>query len=199
VADDLANALALLAKAPVSVDMVWLPERTATTVRNALVAAHGEHGMLAELTDRGLVLRPVRATAVVAALLDLLPRADAAPGRSVTVAVEALGAAAQHDEQSVYQPAPPGGQGAGQQVRALEALFAKPRLRGGQIVANVLDRHGRRTRSLPLEWFDTEDGRCMAQTGAGADGRQHLLVAPADGSRLAGRVRDMLAALSTAA
>jgi EspG family len=195
-ANDLANALALLAKAPVSLDMIWLPARNASKVRNVLAAAHGEHGMLAEFDDRGLHLRPVRATAIIPALLDLLPRVAAAPGRSITVAVDALvpAGAPSAETNSVYQPPP-----AGQQVRALETLFAKPRLRGGQIVANVLDRHGRRTRSRPLEWFDTEDGRCMAQTGAGADGRQHLLVAPADNARIASRVRDMLGALSTSA
>jgi hypothetical protein len=197
----LVDALALLARAPASVDMVWLPERDATKVRNALAVVHGEHALAAELTDDGLRLNPVRPTAVIEALLDLLPKASAAPGRSITVATEALvaaGARTAQDEDSVYQTSPPGGPGDGQQIRSLEALFAKPRLRGGQIVANVLDRHGRRSRSRPLEWFDTEDGRCMAQTGAGADGRQHLLVAPADNTRIAGRVRDMLGALGAA-
>lgn len=204
VANGLANALALLAKAPVSVDMIWLPELTATRMCNALGVAHGEHGLLAERTgsledDGELRLTAVRGPVVVDALLHLLPSGMAAPGHSITVAVESLVTAGAPtpgpEHNSVYQPAPPGGPGAGQQLRSLEALFASPRLRGGQIVANVLDRHGRRARSRPLEWFDTGDGRCMAQTGAGADGRQHLLVAPADNARIAKRVRDMIEAL----
>ncbi len=200
---DLRDALVMLARAPVSLDAIWLPERDATKMRNALAVAAGDHGLVAELTDDGLTMRAIRGSAMVAALLSLLPPAKAAPGRSITVPTESLvpagtaGAAApetDNQDGTIYEPSRPV-TGIGQQVRSLESLFAKPRLRGGQLVANVLDRHGRRTRSRPLEWFDTEDGRCMAQTGAGADGRQHLLVAPADNARIAGRVRDMLDAL----
>jgi len=195
---DLRDALVMLARAPVSLDAIWLPEQDAKAMRNALVVAAGDHGLLAELTDDGLTLRTIRGSAMVAALLALLPPAKAAPGRSITVPTESLApaqpAVQDKDQESIYETSRPAS-GIGQQVRSLESLFAKPRLRGGQLVANVLDRHGRRTRSRPLEWFDTEDGRCMAQTGAGADGRQHLLVAPADNARIAGRVRDMLEAL----
>lgn len=198
VAPELAAVLTLLARAPRSLDMIWLPDRAASTMRNALVAAAGEDGVLAELTEDGLRLEGVRSSNIVAALLDLLPRAWAAPGRSITVPIESLTPAEAPPGQpdSIYDTSRPSGPGAVQQVRSLETMFARPRLRGGQIVANVLDRHGRRTRSRPLEWFDTEDGRCMAQTGAGADGRQHLLVAPADNARIAGRVHDMLEALA---
>ena len=202
----LADALALLAGAATSVDMIWLPERDATRMRNALAVAAGDHGLVAELAGDGLRLRAVRGSGVVAALLSLLPAVPAAPGRSITLPTDALAPGAAQTQNarpavprqgSVYQPEPPSaGTTTGQQVRSLEALFAKPRLRGGQIVANVRDRNGRRRRSRPLEWFDTEDGRCMAQTGAGADGRQHLLVAPADNARIARRVHDMLAALT---
>lgn len=197
---DLAAALTLLGRARVSLDMIWLPDLSARSMRNALVVAAGDHGVLAEKADDGLRLRAVRGPAMVAALLDLLPVANAAPGRSITVPTEALTPAEQPEAErdSIYDTSRPAASTTSQQVRSLESLFAKPRLRGGQIVANVLDRHGRRTRSRPLEWFDTEEGRCMAQTGAGADGRQHLLVAPADNARIAGRVRDMLEALGAA-
>jgi hypothetical protein len=196
---DLADALTLMARAGQSLDMIWLPEIDAPAMRTVLAVSAGETGLLAERTSEGLRLWAVRGPAVVAALLDLLPPVGAAPGRSITVPTEAL--RPRQDEQqedSIYQAARPGGSTTTQQLRSLESLFARPRLRGGQIVANVLDRHGRRTRSRPLEWFDTEDGRCMAQTGAGADGRQHLLVAPADNARIATRVRDMLEALTAA-
>lgn len=204
---DLAEGLRLLARAPMSLDMIWLPERDAKAMRNVLAAAAGEHGVVAERTAAGVWLRAVRGAAVVAALLELLPPMPAAPGRSITVPTEVLASPAEQPaasaasaaEPSIYDTGRPSGSSTSQQLRSLESLFAKPRLRGGQIVANVLDRHGRRTRSRPLEWFDTEDGRCMAQTGAGADGRQHLLVAPADNARIASRVSDMLEALATVA
>lgn len=206
----LVAALDLLARAPVAVDMIWLPQRDATKMRNALAVAAGDHGLLAELTEGGLRLEAVRGANAIAALLGLLPTARPAPGRSITVPADALmPAAAPHPEpaedtryaaqpqDSIYQPAPPSaGSTTGHQIRSLEALLAKPRLRGGQIVANIRDRHGRRRRSHPLEWFDTEDGRCVAQLGAGADGRQHLMMAPADTTRIVSRIHEMLTALS---
>lgn len=200
---DVEDTLRLLATAPLSLDMIWLPERDAPSMRNALAVAAGRDGVLAQLTPSGLRIQPVPETALVAALLELLPPYPAAPGRSVTIAVDELKPAEPDDRDSddgggsIYQRAAPRGGGVAQQLRSLESLFAAPRLRGGQIGVNVLDRHGRRRRSRPLEWFDTVDGRCMAQTGAGMDARQHLLVAPADTARIARRVRDMIEDLSS--
>jgi ESX secretion-associated protein EspG len=202
----LADALALLAGAPTSVDMIWLPERDAKAMRNALVVASGDHGLLAELTTDGLRLHALRASGIVAALLALLPSVPAASGPSITVPIEALvpaaaqapaagTASAAAPQDSIYAPEPRSAGRATSQLRSLEALFATPRLRGGQLGANVRDRRGGRSRSRPLEWFDTQDGRYMAQTSTGVDGPQHLLVTPADNARIAHRVHDMLAAL----
>jgi EspG family len=199
VTSGLADMLGLLATAPASVDMIWLPHRDATRVRNALAVAAGDHGLLAELTDDGLVLRTVPGSSIVAALVGLLPQVPAAPGPSITLPIEELVPAGAHhdgadpdDGGSIYEPSGRGSSAASRQIRSLEALFAAPRLRGGQIVANTRDRHGRRHRSHPLEWFDTENGRCMAQTGTGADGRQHLLMTPADTAKVVRRVQGML-------
>lgn len=203
VTGDVEDTLRLLARAPLSLDMIWMPDREAPQMRNALAVGAGRDGLLAQLTPSGLRIQPVAETALVGALLDLLPPYPAAPGRSVTIAVDDLKPAEQppdrdHDEDggSIFAAAVPKAGGAAQQLRSLEKLFAVPRLRGGQLGVTVLDRHGRRRRSRPLEWFDTIDGRCMAQTGAGMDGRQHLLVAPADAARIARRVRDMIEDLS---
>lgn len=209
----LADALALLAGAPTSIDMIWLPERNATTMRNALAVAAGDHGLLAELTPDGLRFNAVPASSVVSALLALLPTVPAASGPSITVPVEALAPATAQAQMgprtpepvqdSIYEPQPPSSGRAGRassQVRSLEALFATPRLRGGQIGTNVRDRWGGRNRSRPLEWFDTKDGRYLAQAStsgsAAGSGPQHLLVAPADNARIARRVHDMIAALT---
>lgn len=202
VSRDVEDVLRMLSKAPLSLDMIWLPERDAPAMRTALAVTAGRDGLLAQLTPSGLRIVAMPESAVVGALLDLLPPFPAAPGRSVTVPVDDLRPAEQdaapspddHDGGSIYQAAPQ--RGVAQQVRSLEKLFAVPRLRGGQLGVNVLDRHGRRARSRPLEWFDTVDGRCMAQTDVGMDGRLHLLVAPADTARIARRVRDMIDELS---
>jgi hypothetical protein len=197
--------LVQLGRSPVWLEMSWLPDKDSRTMRNALAARAGDDGLLAELVpDGGLRLTSVRGTAVVPALLDLLPRADAAPGRSISLPTEALvpaptgrHAAPDTDESSgsIFDDAPPARVAAAQQVRALEAVFAKPRLRGGQIGVNGRDRHGRRARTRPLEWFDSEEGRYMAQFGEGPDGRDHLLVTPADNARITARLHEMINSL----
>lgn len=192
-----------LGRPPVWLDMAWLPDKDSRTMRNALAARAGDDGLLAELVpDGGLRLTSVRGTAIVPSLLGLLPRADAAPGRSISLPTEALvpaptgrHAAPDEDSGSIFDEAPPARVAAGQQVRALEALFAKPRIRGGQIGVNGRDRHGRRARTRPLEWFDSEDGRYMAQFGEGPDGRDHLLVTPADNARITARLHEMINSL----
>lgn len=202
---DLEDQLALLARSPVRVEMTWLPGSNRRGLRNAVGVRSGEAGLLADLTDRGLVLTPVRGTGMVYELLGLLPKNGPASGQSITLPLEALSPGGGGDTgggrhaqpevaESIYDyssPATAAG-GSRQQVRALETLFAKPRLRGGHIEVTVLDRYGRRSRSKPIEWFDTEDGRCMAQFGGGADGGQHLTVAPADTNKIVSRLHEVI-------
>ncbi|MGH3914683.1 MAG: ESX secretion-associated protein EspG [Pseudonocardiaceae bacterium] len=78
------------------------------------------------------------------------------------------------------------------QLRALEAVLARPRLRGGQIVANARNRTGKRYRSRPVEWFDTEAGRWTARLLSATDGGQHLTVAPADNARMATQIAETI-------
>jgi hypothetical protein len=199
---ELEELLLRLGRPAVWLDMIWLPERNAQVIRNALVARSGDDGLLAELLPQDrLRLTSVRGTAAVHALLDLLPRTDAAPGHSISLPAEAL-APASHgrhgadDRDSILDEAPPARSAASQQVRALEALFAQPRVRGGQVGVNCRDRHGRRARGRPLEWFDTLDGRFMAQFSEGPDGRDHLVIVPADNVRIARRLHDMINTLT---
>jgi hypothetical protein len=211
---DLVDVLILLGRPPVSLDMVWLPDRDAPDVRNALVVASGDDGVLAELEGgTGLRIMPVRASAIVPALLHLLPPVPPARGYPVTVPVDALtpagsaqpvgviGGGADFPEGDPGMPVsvledafPPAGSGGtvGRAVRAVGAFFEQPRLRGGQIGVNTRDRTGRRRRSTPLEWFDTVDGRCIGYSTEAADGRTHLTVAPADDVRMAARLHDLI-------
>ena len=199
---ELEKLLVRLGRPAVWLDMIWLPDREAQVIRNALVARSGDDGLLAELLpEGGLRLTNVRGTAAIHALLDLLPPNNAAPGHSITLPAEALAPVSpgQHradDPGSILDEAPPARAAASQQVRALEALFAQPRVRGGQIGVNCRDHHGRRARGRPLEWFDTTGGRCMAQFGEGPDGRDHLVIVPADNARIAARLHGMIDTLT---
>ena len=201
VVPELEELLGQLGRAQVWIDLIWLPDQSSTITCNALAARTADAGLIAELLpDDRLRLTRVRGTAVVHALLDLLPRSAAGPGRSISLPVEALtpastGRHAAEASDSIYDDAPSARVAAVQQVRALEALFANPRVRGGQLGVNCRDRHGRRVRGRPLDWFDTVNGRYAAQLDEGADGRDHLVVTPAGNVAIATRLHEMIDSL----
>lgn len=139
---------------------------------------------------------PCRGASLLWALLDQVPATAAAPGQSITLPKTALApsppAERQAERQSVYDTSPATSGRFRHQVRTLETVLARPRLRGGQIVANARDRTGKRHRSRPTEWFDTEAGRWTARVQPTADGGEYLTVAPADSARIATQVAEML-------
>ncbi|MGH8918364.1 MAG: ESX secretion-associated protein EspG, partial [Actinomycetes bacterium] len=183
------DALTLLARAPVWVDMHWLAEPGQTEMGRAVAARSGEYGLVARLDSTGLRLMSRRGSSLLLALIDQLPATAAAPGQSITLPKTALAPAESH---GIYDTSPATSGRFRQQVRMLETVLAKPRLRGGQIVANARDRTGKRHRSRPTEWFDTEAGRWTARLQPTADGGEHLTVAPADSARIASQIAETL-------
>lgn len=135
---------------------------------------------------------PCRGTSLLLALIDQLPATGAAPGQSITLPRTALAPSQPAEGESVYDTSPATSGRFRHQVRTLETVLAKPRLRGGQIVANARDRTGKRHRSCPTEWFDTEAGRWTARLQPTADGDEYLTVAPADSARIATQVAEIL-------
>lgn len=194
-APELAGALTLLARAPVWVDMHWLSAPHQAEPDCAVAARHGERGLIARLDGTSLALMPCSGTSLVAALIGQLPAAEAAPGQSISLPRQILVPATPRTTTSVYDTSPATSGRFQQQYRALEAVLAKPRLRGGQIVANSRDRIGKRHRSRPLDWFDTEAGRWTARLLPAADGSAHLTVSPADSTRLSTQLTDLLHSL----
>ncbi|MGH3772802.1 MAG: ESX secretion-associated protein EspG [Pseudonocardiaceae bacterium] len=189
---ELAGALTLLARAPVWVDMQWLSAPRQAEPDRAVAARYTERGLIARLDGMSLRLMPCTGTSLLPALIGQLPAASAAPGQSISLPREILMPAAPRVATSVYDTSPATSGRCGQQYRALAAVLAKPRLRGGQIVANGRDRTGKRHRSRPVEWFDTEAGRWSARTLPALDGGEHLTVCPADSARLATQVNELL-------
>lgn len=189
---ELADALTLLARAPVWVDMHWLSEQKQTEMDRAVAARSGDHGLIARLDAVGLRLMPCRGTALLLTFIDQLPTAGAAPGQSITLPRTVLTPSQPAERASVYDTSPATSGRFRHQFRTLETVLAKPRLRGGQIVANARDRIGKRHRCRPVEWFDTEAGRWTARLQSAIDGDEHLTVAPADSVRIATQVAETL-------
>jgi ESX secretion-associated protein EspG len=188
----LADALTLLARAPVWVDMQWLSAPHQAEPDRAVAARSTEWGLIARLDGTSLRLMPCGGASLLPVLIGQLPAADAAPGQSISLPREILVPSAPSVTTSVYDTSPATSGHLRQQYRALQAVLAKPRLRGGQIVANGRDRTGKRHRSRPVEWFDTEAGRWTARVLPAADGGTHLTVSPADSARLATQLHELL-------
>ncbi|MGH3797059.1 MAG: ESX secretion-associated protein EspG [Pseudonocardiaceae bacterium] len=184
---ELRNALTLLAHAPVRVDMQWLSAPGQTDMDRAVGARSGERGLVARLDEGHLRLMPCRGTALLLALVDQLPRTEAAPGQSITMPRDVLVPSASGG----YATSPTTGRFR-QPYRAFEEVLSKPRLRGGQIVANARDQTGRRHRSRPVQWFDTDAGRWTARILPAADGGEHLTLSPADRPLMVTQVAELL-------
>lgn len=134
---------------------------------------------------------PRPGTSLLATLIDQLPATAPVPGWSISLPREVLASTHPATAGTVYDSSPAPFGPLRQQLRALEAVLSKPRIRGGQIVANMRDGTGKRRRSRPVEWFDTEAGRWTARLLPAPDGGEHLTVCPADRARITAQLTEM--------
>ncbi|GHF59263.1 hypothetical protein FHX82_000432 [Amycolatopsis bartoniae] len=152
----------------------------------ARAASNGQYAVVAKQDRNSMIFQECRATAIVAGVVDLLPRTPAAAGPSVTVAKPASGR--HHRQDDAYDPfanvAKPRST-APAQLRAVERIFQKPKLRIGQFTVVVPGRDGKPSRLTPTAWFDTDEGRYFATSRKAEDGQSWLTYAPADNSRIA--------------
>ncbi|RKT51524.1 ESX secretion-associated protein EspG [Saccharothrix australiensis] len=162
--------------------------------------ARGEVAALAVLDDRQLKVDTLRSSALLRAVVDLIPPGRPGPGQSVTVPVptSAPPAPSRRDDDfdsATFTQAMAPRSTAATQVRALEAVFERPRLRAGQFGVTVRGRHGREQRAPQVGWFDNDQGRYLSQTKPGQDGRKWLTHAPADNARIASQLAQELTGL----
>ena len=165
----------------------------------ARVATNGQYAVLARQDENLMVFEETRPTAIVPAVVDLLPLTPAAPGQSVTIAKPV--AAPPQNRRAVddgsYDPfrsvnRPRTQSSSAQQLRSVERIFEKPKLRVGQFTAFVQGHHGRASDLSPLAWFDTEVGRYLMSSREAADGQHWLTYAPADNARIAQQLYSQL-------
>jgi hypothetical protein len=151
-------------------------------------ASNGQFGVIVRQDENLLVFEEARSTGVVPAIVDLLPLTPAAAGQSVTVARPAPKRPRRGPDQGGYDPfagvSLPRGQSASQ-LRYVERIFEKPKLRIGQFAAFVHGGDGKQKPLGPIAWFDTEDGRYFCTMRDADDGQQWVTYAPADNARIA--------------
>lgn len=197
---------ALLARGSLTIDALHIPEFQKPPI-GILAASDGDQGVVAIQDADGFWLRPAFAEGLVSEVVGLLPPGTRGTEASVTLPVEEAlrippsRAAVPAGDSTEGRPRRRRGSLAEQVTDPRETyarLTGQPRLRGGQLAANVRTELGGRRRSPVLAWFDTATGRYLSLARPGSDGREWMTVAAADAKTLRGRLADMVVALSAA-
>ncbi|NIJ14585.1 hypothetical protein FHU38_004986 [Saccharomonospora amisosensis] len=155
-------------------------------------AVSGEFAVVARQDGNLMVFEQVRPASAVSAVVDLLPSTKPGPGQSVTVAKPEAPKPTRRTDEGSYDPFAGASRSRSQaapQLRAVERLFEKPKLRIGQFTVFVRGTDGKQRNLTPVVWFDTEDGRYFCTQRAAEDGQQWLTYAPADNTRITSHLR----------
>ncbi|EHR63506.1 ESX secretion-associated protein EspG [Saccharomonospora cyanea] len=194
----LEDAFGVLATAELSLDSVLISAPNAEP-RMAVAAASGPHAVLLVQEAGTVWLERIPTDGLASAIVGQLPGAPRGREKSINVPLEQLLAGPGAD---FMQRRPTTSDGstarADEERKALARLHAQDRERGGQIGANARGRSGGRSRSPVLSWFDTETGRYLTQASRGPDGRDWIVIAPADAPTLRHRLSEMLASVAQA-
>jgi EspG family len=184
-------ALQTFVQAPVAITAVAQLEKDKQLFARA--TSTGQYAVVVRQDENLLVFEELRPTALVPGIVDLLPRTPAAAGQSVTVAKPAK--KRRQASEDGYDPF--GGVSrprstAPSQMRMVERIFQKPRLRIGQFTSFVLGREGRSMPLTPTAWFDTEEGRYFVTSRDAEDGQSWITYAPADNARITHHLYEQL-------
>lgn len=189
---DLTKALRTLANHTVTVSAMGTVEKTRELYGRA--ATDGETGVLAVKDERTLRLELIRPTALAVTLVGLLPKLSAGPGQSVSITQSAP----QHESTDFMLSARPNRDGNEQQLRVAASYLSRPRTGTGMFTVSGRDhRTGRELHGGTLTWIDTEDGRYLALSRPpGEDGQVRTTFSPADPTRLAHQLGDLIEAVT---
>ena len=180
-------ALQTLVTAPVAIMAVAQLDNDRPLFARA--ASNGQYAVVARQDQNLMIFQDVRPTALVPSIVDLLPLTPAAGGQSVTIARPAPkpGRHRRADDGG-YDPfggvAKPRST-APSQVRMVERIFQKPKLRIGQFTVYLAGHDGKTHPTTPTAWFDTDEGRYFVTSRNAEDGQSWLTYAPADNARIA--------------
>lgn len=152
----------------------------------ARVASDGQFAALVRQDGNMLIFTAVRPASIVPSIVDLLPATPAAADQSVTVSKpEPKRARHSLDDDGGYDPfakvsRPRAHSTAPAQMRAVERIFQKPKLRMGQFTPFAANG----AMLTPTAWFDTPDGRYFVTSQKAEDGQSWTSYAPADNARI---------------
>jgi hypothetical protein len=189
---ELERALRVVASAEQWLDSVWLAgENLASPVRVITARTSGQTVLLRQEPGADphaggmLTLTEIPRPRLIDAVLDELPSGKPGAWRPEPMAADALDASAPDDPWESKDRAP-----------HLRELMGGTHAAGGQIGINLRE-DGRRRRGLAARWFDrVDDGRYLAISTAGVDGRAWITVVPADGAAMRDRVLQTLGELT---
>ncbi|GLZ27994.1 ESX secretion-associated protein EspG [Lentzea sp. NBRC 105346] len=176
---DTAGLLRLLADHVSAVDVVG----DLNGPLRAVAVTDGRHAGLAVVRDDEVLLQPIRPTALTTSLLSVLPPVRAGSGRALSAPLDVVRGAGRsrgHDVRQALLEA-----GLSRDDAVLLSELATGRTAGGQFGAT---HRGVRAKTV-ITWFDTTLGRYLVVSAGG-----WLSVAPADSSRIASRIEEILAA-----
>ncbi|GGM82403.1 ESX secretion-associated protein EspG [Longimycelium tulufanense] len=184
--EDLLDTLALLAR-PGEEVYGWINHATGADV-SVLAATLGSNAVLALLSEGVVQLRPVRVTAVVDAVVAVLPQVPSARGPSLTLPADQLDTPRTGPSRWFEDVRP----ASAEEHRRLHHVLALPRTSGAQLHVAVRDRSGRRRRArYPLTVLDTTEGRWMSQLRPATQGHPWVVLAPVHARLLSARLREM--------
>ena len=194
---DLEAAVHLLHWPTTWVDWVWLADAVAGQPVRVVAARGGTAGVCAlQHPDQpgATLLEVIPATGLAAAVVSRLPSHP--PDRSATVTVQSPSARpSPQPSGGVLVSASPVRSSADRDRAAAAAMLDKPRVRAGQIAANVRDPSGQVRRSDVLRWCDNVDGRYHVTVDRRSGESTSMTIGPGDPQRLRDGVQRLLAAL----
>lgn len=191
--EDLQRALRTLSDYVIAVAVMGTVEKTRQIYARA--SAAGETGVLAVKDGELLRLELIRPTALAMTVVDLLPKAEAGPGQSVTLTRPApeTGVRSNDEETDYFAEVRPTSGGNAQQLRLVESYFSRPRTGTGFFAVSGRGRHGRQISGGGLTWTDTDAGRYLTLTRPpDEDGQVRATFSPADDTRLRERLGEMI-------
>lgn len=192
----LTRALRVLSQPVITVSAMGTVEKTKKVYARA--ATDGEAGVLAVKEGERFRLEPIRPTALAASLVGLLPKVAAGPGQSVTITrYEETAAGGATDDFLAPVHARSGNE---QQLRVAASYLARPRTGTGFFAVSGRDRRtGKELRGGSLTWIDTDAGRYLTLSRpAGEDGQVRSTFSPADSTRLAQQLGEMIESVAPA-